>query len=395
MKLFRLSKRLLVIAIVLALAALGGATSALLAVCGPFTDVSGPFCPFILQMYYLGITSGTSPTTYSPDDPVTRGQAAVFIVRSFDQSVKRSSRRAALDQFWTAQNGNAMGVTLLGGAPFRVKSDGADLWVAHLVSGTVSGIVSRVRASDGKLLETWTTPTQPNGVLIAMGRVFLSGAGTPGSLYMIDPREPAGAVMTVANNLGAHPQGLTFDGSRLWTANSTGSVSIVTPGPSLPWSVTTVDGFSSPQGILYDGANVWITDFGAGRLLKLDSGGNILQTVALGGIVEPPVFDGTNIWVPNFSQDSIAVVRASTGAVLATLTGNGLQNPVFPAFDGERILVADGNGGKVTLWKAADFTPLGFFAVPTVGSTPLGACSDGLNFWFTLAGGGDGALVRF
>ncbi len=101
MKVFWSGKRLLIIPLVLAIALVGGATSALLAVCGPFTDVSGPFCPFILQVYYLGITSGTSPTTYSPDDPVTRGQAAVFIARSFDQSVRRSSRRAALDQWWT------------------------------------------------------------------------------------------------------------------------------------------------------------------------------------------------------------------------------------------------------------------------------------------------------
>jgi hypothetical protein len=33
-------------------------------------------------MRQLGITAGTTPTTFSPGDPVTRGQMAVFIIRA-------------------------------------------------------------------------------------------------------------------------------------------------------------------------------------------------------------------------------------------------------------------------------------------------------------------------
>jgi len=389
MKLFRSGKRLLVIPVVLALAALGGATSALLAVCGPFTDVSGPFCPFILQIYYLGITAGTSPTTYSPDDPVTRAQAAVFIARSFDQSVKRSSRRAALDQWWTPQNAQSLGLTTVGTLPLLVKSDGADLWVANLITGTVS----RVRASDGKLLETWTGASSATGVLVAMGRVFVTGQTFPGSLYMIDPTQAAGAVTTVVSSLGASPLEMAFDGSRIWTANQNGSVSIVTPGPTLPWAVTTImTGFSTPVGILYDGTNIWVTNHGPGTLLKLDSNGSILQTVTVGMMPDFPSFDGTNIWVPNAGSNSVTVVRASTGAVLATLTGNGLNTPYATAFDGERILVTNQNGSSVSLWKAADLMPLGSFSTGP-GTNPFGACSDGLNFWITLPG--TGQLARF
>ena len=48
-----------------------------------FTDVgpSHPYFPWIQKMGQLGITSGCTATTYCPDDPVTRGQMAVFIVR--------------------------------------------------------------------------------------------------------------------------------------------------------------------------------------------------------------------------------------------------------------------------------------------------------------------------
>src|SRR6185295_15249666 len=108
-------------------------------------------------------------------------------------------------------------------------------------------------------------------------------------------------------------------GNRIWTANfgtagSGGSVSIVTPGATLPWSVTPVSsGFSQLTGILYDGTNMWVTDSQAGKLLKLDSNGAILQTIPVGTFPDFPTFDGTNIWVPNGLSNSLTVVRASTG----------------------------------------------------------------------------------
>src|ERR1022692_4498223 len=41
-----------------------------------------PYFPWIQQMKQFGITSGCTAPTYCPDDPVTRGQMAVFIMRS-------------------------------------------------------------------------------------------------------------------------------------------------------------------------------------------------------------------------------------------------------------------------------------------------------------------------
>ena len=56
-----------------------------------FTDVPAthPYFPWIQKMKQLGITTGCSPTTYCPDDPVTRGQMAVFIMRGeFNQGLQ-------------------------------------------------------------------------------------------------------------------------------------------------------------------------------------------------------------------------------------------------------------------------------------------------------------------
>jgi hypothetical protein len=43
---------------------------------------SYPFFKWIQKMWELGITSGCGPSAYCPDSPVTRGQMAVFIIRT-------------------------------------------------------------------------------------------------------------------------------------------------------------------------------------------------------------------------------------------------------------------------------------------------------------------------
>src|SRR4249920_3016550 len=121
---------------------LAAAAGALLGACGPFTDAAADsFCPFVLEIFYLGITTGTTATTYDPGSNVSRLQMAAFLSRTVDGALKRGSRRAALDQFWTTQNSTVLGVTSVGSSAKAVASDGADLWV---VAGG-SAEVGRVR----------------------------------------------------------------------------------------------------------------------------------------------------------------------------------------------------------------------------------------------------------
>ena len=363
----------------------GGATTTL-----PFTDVQGnPFFCLIAEAYFSGLTAGTSATTYSPGANVTREQMAAFITRTMDQSLKRGSQRAVAKKWFTPQDANSLTLTTVGSGPLSVEFDGTDLWVTNFGSSSVM----RIRPGDGKVLDTWTGATNAHSIVCAMGKVFITGTTSPGSLYMIDPTQPAGAVTTVTNSLGNIPHGVAFDGSRIWTANINigigGSVSIVSLNPTTVTTVTT--GFDFPNGILYDGANIRVTDSNANTLLKLNSDGSIAQTITVGSFPNSPVFDGTNIWVPNGISNSVSVVRVKDAAgnplanafVLATLTGNGMNSPATAAFDGERILVTSYQNNSVSLWKAADLTPLGSFLTGSM-TNPRGACSDGLNFWITL-----------
>jgi hypothetical protein len=351
----------------------------------PFTDVaaSGLFCQ-IAAAYFSGLTNGTTATTYSPTQTVTREQMAAFTTRTLDQSLKRGSKRAVTEKWWTPQTEDSLTLTTVGNLPQLVKFDGTDLWVANASSGSVM----RIRPSDGKVLDTWIGATQAFGIVCAMGRIFVTGYTNPGRLYMIDPTQPAAAVTTLTASLGAFPLSIAFDGSRLWTANESGSVSIVSLNPT---SVTTVStGANSLYGILFDGTHIWVTDSDS-TIKKLNANGSIAQAIFTETAPRLPVFDGTNIWVPNFSSHSVTVVRVkdavgnplASAFVLATLTFNGLGFPFTAAFDGERILITNLNTDSSSLWKAADLTPLGFFSTG-FNTFPVGACSDGLNFWITL-----------
>jgi hypothetical protein len=361
----------------------GGASTTL-----PFTDVPAAnifFCS-IAGAFFSGLTSGTGTgTTYSPSSNVTREQMAAFVTRTMDQSLKRGSQRAISNQYWTTQGAANLAQTMVGNNPRFIQSDGTDIWVANQLVGTVT----RVRASDGRVLETWTDAQGANGVLCAMGKVFITGRVNPaGKLYEIDPTQPSGMVTTLSSALGGGPFGIAYDGQRIWTANTDGSVSIITLNPVTVTNVTT--GFTSLRGIIYDGANIWVADdIGTGlpgKLHKLDPTGAILLSVDVGERPIQPGFDGTNIWVPNILTNTVSVVRATgglSGTVLATLSGNGLNGPTTAAFDGERILVTNQVGNSVSLWKATDFTPIGTFSTGS-STQPAGACSDGLNFWITL-----------
>jgi hypothetical protein len=365
----------------------------LVAACGPFTDFTdAAFCPFVLGIFYTGITTGTTPTTYDPTAAVTRLQMAAFLSRTVDTAVKKASARTSHRQNWTTRDAEAFGLTTLAAAPQFVESDGEDIWVSH-----TGGTVTRVHASDGRILGTWTGASTGQGVLSAMGKVFVAGMTNPGRLYKIDPSAAPGAVTTVASNLGQASRGIAFDGQRIWTANNGqgntgGSVSIITPGASVPWSVTTVtSGFTVPEGILYDGANIWVTDTNAGTLLKLSSSGAVLQTVTVQATPRHPVYDGVNIWVPA-SNGRISVVRAATGAVLSTASDGSLGSGFQAAFDGQRVLVTHDDGSTISVWKATDLSEIGVVD-PGQGSNPFGVASNGLHFFFALSG--PGQLARF
>ncbi len=363
----------------------GGAVRIAQDVCGPFTDVTPVLCPYVLEMYYLGITAGTSPTTFSPNNPVTRGQAAVFVSKGVNQALARSSPRAALGQWWTTTPHYDIGIGVTDDAFGSVACDGTDLWV-----GAGSGDTHRVRASDGRILESWPGAIGGGAKIYAMGRIFIARASDPGELYMIDPTDPPGTAVLVADNLGFEPQSIAFDGAKLWTINRNGSVSLIQPGATLPWTTTNLSpGIDYGRAILFDGQNMWISDPAVGKIHKMDSTGAILTSYTVADGVGALLFDGENLWVTTCC--GLQVLRRSDAAGLAFLQDPLLTNPSFLAFDGQRVLALSGNSDGAALWNAATLQLIRATSLGT-GTNPQGVASDGIDFWVTL---GNGQLARF
>jgi hypothetical protein len=106
----------------------------------PFTDVSGvgaPFCPGIMEAYVTGVSKGTTPTTFSPNDTVSRLQMTTFLQRALDQSLARGSHRAALNRWWTPQTTNTMQAIAVGGFPVSCTADGESIWTTNSDTVTV------------------------------------------------------------------------------------------------------------------------------------------------------------------------------------------------------------------------------------------------------------------
>jgi DNA-binding beta-propeller fold protein YncE len=402
------------IALILVIAALTGASrlvKADTATCGgasttlPFTDVpsSNVFFCAIAEAYFSGLTNGTSPTTYSPSDTVSREQMAAFVTRTQDSALKRGNRRAALGQWWTPTSAGVLRSTAFTGPnnSYDIVCDGDDLWISH---GTE---VKRVDASDGKILQTWTAPTFLTAIIAAAGRIFVASSlgNSPGKIYVINPEAAPGPMTVFEDDIGAAPLQMTFDGTNLWTANftSTGVGSISRIDVATGIDSTFSAGLERPYDILWDGASLWVADGGniadTGGLKRIDpANGSVLNHyMDVGSSPGRLLFDGTNIWVASRINggNALAVVRAVgglRGTVLKLFSGGNLNGPVGMAFDGERVLVCNYDGDTVSLFKAADLTPLGTLSTGP-NSAPWTACNDGVNFWIIRIGNND--IVRF
>src|SRR5262245_34880314 len=173
-------------------ALIGGLAANLAGLCGPFTDVAADsFCQFVLEILTLGITSGTSATTYDPGGSVTRLQMAKFLSITADGALRRGSRRAALNQFWTLKRTETdFPLVAFFGSPMGLPAaDGLDIWVP------AANTVRRVRGSDNNVLETWTSATGATAAIIVEGLVYITGSTSPGRLYAIRGQFPPAPVM--------------------------------------------------------------------------------------------------------------------------------------------------------------------------------------------------------
>ena len=147
-----------------------------------FTDVlaSNIFFPWIQEMKQLGITTGCGPTTYCPDDPVTQGQMAVFLMRgAFNQLLPSNTPVIVAASPATALPGTTLNITLTGqnthfaGGTTQVSA-GAGIAVSGIFVSSATTLTVQLtvagNATPGPHSITATTgsedATLPNGFLV-------------------------------------------------------------------------------------------------------------------------------------------------------------------------------------------------------------------------------------
>ena len=290
-----------------------------------------------------------------------------------------------MDQFWTSQNSSVLGLTTVGTTPNYLRSDGTDVWVSNSPR-----TISRVRASDGKLLETWTGAAAAREQLVGDGENLRGGIWQPrpalpdrsltAGRTRDDGREHAGCV----------PFGIGFDGGRIWTANN-GRVRFDRDARR----DDPVDGHDRHRGLDNPSGSSTTAATSGSRTKRGDAAqarrrgsdppdGHPWRGSAVSGLRRLEHLGSRR------GHAEGAVVRASTGALLATLTGNGIaslrggvRRPADPGRDSRQRRFAL-EGGRLE--------PIGAFPLGA-GVDARGACSDGVNFW--IAFHTPGQIARF
>jgi hypothetical protein len=357
------------------------------AICGQFTDVpsSSVYCPFILQAFISGITQGTSPTTFSPGDLVSRDQMVTFFTRTMDLTLHRGTVRTAIGKTWTPSSSPGGVATDVGGAVYDVVTDGTYLWLAR-----ADGKILKVDVADRRLLETWSLASgTPRKLGVFAGQVWI--ADDQGRLHVFNPTGSAGSASLLFSNTGVAGgfPALAFDGTNVWYASSGGNKVFVYQ-VSNPAGLTFSPG-ANVDGLVFDGTNMWalLADSHLVKMTIPTPGAavpSILETLTIPGPVNDcrMLFDGNNIWIPMGSTGTLYVVRPTLN--LASLPSSIVKNESIPdvgfpyvaSFDGENVMIGGVNNGVVALYKATNLVRIRTFASGALGV--LGIASDGRTF---------------
>ena len=357
MRLLRSKRRLLLVPVLLAGLALSGVASLAIAACGPFSDVGAGICPFVVSMYYLGITAGTTATTYSPGNPVTRGQMAIFMGALFNL-IKRTENpyRLATGMHGQAFNFNYADRFETGNTnvPIGFATDGFFNYVASASNNKIDMFYK----GNGHRYVTTLTTISNNGPMVCDGNYLFitSFNGTSMSRYQIRTGTLTDPWVT---GLSGMANDVAIAADKIIVAN-TGGVDIVALNGGV---IEHSNALGYARGIAYMGdGTFWVAI--ASTLLHMDLNAAILGSANLTNATSghQVAFDGQNVWVPliNGDIDVVATRGAQQGAVVDTfaMSSFGATYAGGITFTGQWIVASGtgdfGCGSSSTIFGAID-----------------------------------------
>lgn len=297
------------------------------------------------------------------------------------------------------------------------------IWVVNAGSNTVT----KLRASDGALLATYSVGSGP-----------VSAAFDGSSIWVVNDNDNTVTKLRASNGqwlgtfpVGTTPSGAAFGGGYIWVANQggNGGNTVTKLRPSDGATIATFglprtqDQYDSPRGLVFDGSSLWVTVTGVSRTCRagcfvftpnlvriratdgknlgvLRLGSSNAGNVALGSVA----FDGANVWAAYTSngygyaervrvsdghvlgstrggKDAEGIVYAGTSMWMADFVDNavakfrtsdgikqrtftsGLSGPYVVAFDGSAVWVINYSANTVTKLRVTDGALLGTFPV--------------------------------
>jgi hypothetical protein len=275
---------------------------------------ANPLKVALLKWYPANLTTsfkaGKDPLWFAFDG------ASMWVVNRGDNSVSKLR----------ASDGANLGTFSVGDTPEGIAFDGANIWVANSYVNTVS----KLRASDGKSLGIFPVGKAPRFLAFDGEAIWVTNSQDH-SLTKLRARDGQN-LGTFADNGG--PWGIAFDGARVWVTNANATVTRFNLDGS---QAGTYQVTKTPYAIGFDGTDIFVVSNG-GTVTKLRASDGKLMGTFSGGNADGSgiAFDGQNLWLSGGPY--IVEMRPSDGAVLLQKRLEGGLAGI--AFDGANIWVA-------------------------------------------------------
>jgi len=232
--------------------------------------------------------------------------------------------------------------------PENLIFDGQNIWVSN--SSVNRGMLTKVRASDGVVLRTYTVGSGPYGMVFDGASVWVANYKS-NNLSKVNVR--TGQVTNDIRLDGCHlPDALGFDGSHIWV--NCGDDKAVQELDLNGVFLHTVKVDSHPYSFAFDGSNMWVVNVTGNSVTKISamptqpcpSPPCVVGSYSVGAHPQGVVFDSKYIWVSNRYENSLTKLSASDGRFVETITG--LSSPGLMAFGGGNIWVTEAPADRVS-----------------------------------------------
>jgi len=308
----------------------------------------------------------------------------------------------------------------------QAVSDGTNVWVADVVSNSVTEFNARTHVVERTLSGAPYGFSTPRTLVDDGKHIWVANEG--GNSVTELSAADGGWIRTISGSQYHFdgPALLALDGSTLWVASWP---SASTPDLPLPSDVTevntgdgslvrTLGGFRSPAALVADGSRVWVLNpsrgdpnqggysDGGGTIVEIGAAdGSIQRTIALSA--SDPAFRslggmllrGTDVWVITGvgpPPGHMAEIDTSDGKVVRVVPASecGLNTPADIAAYGSHMFVVNEDGNSMSVLDARTGACLAVYGNPGIPlQTPVSVTVDGNRAWVVDANGASSSSV--